>query len=212
MLRLLAVDLGSSKAGWAYYVGPELLSAGTWDLEPKRHQSRGMRWLRLRAALESVPDVSGLTVELVAYEEVRRHSSRLPGGKEVMNVAAAHAYGAAEGVLLAFCEARGLQFTSVAIGDIKRAATGKGGGAGTDKAAVYDAAAARWPRIFPAQERAPEFDAADAAFIGLATLIELGEAAAAAAPALKVPRPRAVKKGAEPERQPDLFGKDGAGR
>lgn len=211
MLCVLAVDLGSSKTGWAYFAGPELLSAGTWDLEPKRHQSRGMRWLRLRAALDSVLDVSGLAVDLVAYEEVRRHSSRTGDGREIMNVAAAHAYGAAEGCLLAWCEVRNLNFTSTTIGDIKRAATGKGGGAGTDKAAVYDAAVARWPRLFPPRQDGtePEYDSSDAAFIGLATLYELGEAKPAAPPP-PPPKPTRAKKTA-PAGQPDLFGGGGAG-
>jgi Holliday junction resolvasome RuvABC endonuclease subunit len=146
-MNLLAVDLGSSKVGWAYFKSPELIAAGTWNLEPKRHQSPGMRWLRFRACLEETLQVPGFRVDLIAYEEVRRHQG----------VDAAHAYGGAQAHLLAFCEAQKLTYTSVTIADIKRAATGKGGGKGTDKEAVYAAAVARWPRLFP--QGGTDFDA-----------------------------------------------------
>jgi hypothetical protein len=195
-LRLLAVDLGSRLCGWAYFVGPDLVGAGTWDLEPPRHQSRGVRWLRLTANLDAIL-AGGNPVDLVAYEEVRRHES-FPADRKgkagIPNFGAAHAYGGAVATLEAWVARNrapgcppddGMQVTSVTIADIKRAATGKGGGKGTDKEAVYLAAERRWPRHFQVGNR-QEYDAADAAFVGLAALIELG-IVAADAPAPKVP-------------------------
>lgn len=195
-LHLLAVDLGSRLVGWAYFVGPDLIGAGTWDLEPPRHQSRGVRWLRLTAALDAIV-AGGNPVDLVVFEEVRRHKSfprDRKGKAPIPNFAAAHAYGGAMAHLEAWVERQrppgclpdeGMQISSVAIADIKRAATGKGGGKGTDKAAVYEAAERRWPRHFQIGDK-PEFDAADAAFIGLAALIGFG-IVPAEAPVLKVP-------------------------
>jgi len=203
-LHILAVDLGSRLCGWAYFVGPDLVGAGTWDLEPPRHQSRGVRWLRLTANLDAIV-AGGNPVDLVVFEEVRRHESfpkDRKGKAGIPNFAAAHAYGGAKAHLEAWVERsrppgcppdEGMQISSVTIGDIKRAATGKGGGIGTDKAAVYEAAEKRWPQHFQPGDR-PEYDAADAAFLGLAALIELGIVPAAApeplVPTLGIARPK----------------------
>lgn len=55
------------------------------------------------------------------------------------------------------------------ISDVKRAATGKGGGKGTAKADMLRAARARWPHLVFEDD-----NAADAAFIGRALRVELG--------------------------------------
>jgi Holliday junction resolvasome RuvABC endonuclease subunit len=91
-----------------------------------------------------------------------------------MNTDAAHAYGAAEGILLAWCAENGLEVKSQPIASVKAAATGKGGGPGTGKEEVLAAARVRWGGV----HAFPGYDAADAAFIGLAALIELGMAPA----------------------------------
>jgi Holliday junction resolvasome RuvABC endonuclease subunit len=170
-VKVFAVDLGAKLTGWAVLSGTlppgrELLSVGTWHLEPKgRTQTPGVRWLRLRTYLDQVLDVSRIAPDLVAYEEVRNHTSRAAGGRPTFNVSAAHAYGAAEGVLLAWAAARGLEVLSVPVADIKRAALGKGGGKGTGKAEVLAAARERWPF-----HRFETDDAADAAWIGVAAV------------------------------------------
>lgn len=170
-MRVFAVDLGSRLTGWAVLDGAlrpgrELLSAGVWHLEPRgRTQSPGVRWLRLRTLLDQVLDVSRVAPDVVAYEEVRNHTSRAAGGRPTFNVNAAHAYGAAEGCLLAWTAARELEVVSVPVAEIKRAALGKGGGKGTGKPEVLAAARARWPH-----HRFPTDDVADAAFIGVAAL------------------------------------------
>ncbi|HAX82405.1 MAG TPA: hypothetical protein DCY40_07560 [Actinobacteria bacterium] len=170
-MKVFAVALGSRLVGWAVLDGAlrpgrELLSAGVWDLQPTaRTQSPGVRWLRLRANLDNVLDVSGIRPDVVAYEEVRNHTSRTAGGRPTFNVNAAHAYGASEGCLLAWVAARGLEVVSVPVAEIKRAALGKGGGKGTGKAEVLAAARARWPH-----HRFHTDDVADAGYIGVAAL------------------------------------------
>lgn len=161
-MKIFAVDLGSERCGWAYLDGSDLLSVGVWRLRTKRVQSWGVRWLVFERRLAEVVQVSGLTIDLVAFEEVRNHSSR-SAGRTRMNVDAAHAYGAAKGHLLAWCERHGMEFTGVTVQDVKYAAVGKRGGRGTSKDDVLAAARERWPRhLFETD------DAADAAFIGIA--------------------------------------------
>src|SRR6201999_495048 len=93
------------------------------------------------------------------------------GGKPAFNVDAAHAYGGGEAILLAFCAEHGIELISVTVAAVKNAA-GKGGGPGTDKDAVLEAAEERWGGL----HLFPTYDAADAAFIGLAAMIGLGKA------------------------------------
>jgi hypothetical protein len=182
---LLAIDLGARLAGWAYYRDAALVQCGTWDIEPPRGSSIGIRWLRFVAHLDTLADAN--PVDIVAYEQVSRHEG----------TSAAHAYGGAKSHLEAWIARRrgpdlppdqGLQVTSVTVADVKLAAVGKGGGPGTDKAAVHAAAEARWPDHFR-PGKAPEFDRADAAFIGRAALMQLG-AIPRPAPALKAPKAR----------------------
>lgn len=189
-MRIFAVDLGSDRAGWAYLdtearAGRELLSAGLWRLQTARTESKGVRWLRFRRLLDEAVDISRLRIDLVAYEEVRNHgSSRMvsdrktgrPRREVMFNVAAAHAYGAAEAELLAWCEGRRLEFASVTVAEIKSAATGKGGGKGTAKGDVLAAAARRWQRATFETD-----DVSDAAFIALAACRKFAPASPAAA-------------------------------
>ena len=154
-MKIFALDLGSIRTGWAYFDGPSLLSVGVWELTSRRQESWGVRWLRLTQLLGDVNTVSRLEIDLVAFEEVRRHQG----------VDAAHAYGAAKGVLLAWCELQRLEFCSVPIAALKRAAVNKGGGSGTGKKEVLAAARERWPH-----HKFKTDDASDAAFVGLAAL------------------------------------------
>lgn len=210
--RLLAIDLGSRRVGWSYFRGAELLSVGAWELDTKRTESPGFRWIRLRSYLDSVLEVSRLRIDVLAYEEVRNHVSRGKGGRPSFNVSAAHAYGAAEGVLLAWADEKRLHYSSVTVQAVKAAATGLGGGKGTDKEAVLAAARKRWPAQFSrlsdhAYEREPPYDEADAAMIGLAMLIQLGDAAATPPPpkAPKEPKPKAQKRAVKAPATATLF-------
>jgi len=125
-MKILAIDLGT-QCGWA--ISP--LESGTGDLSNrKRRSGYGMVYLRFRSALDQV---LGL-VDLVVYEEVRRH----------MGVTAAHRYGGLEAILTEECESRELNYESVPVADIKRMATGKGN---SKKDKMIEAAELKWPNI-----------------------------------------------------------------
>lgn len=183
--RVFGVDLGSEVVGWSYFDGDRLLAAGSWRLVQHHKESWGLRWMRLRQRLDAVLDVSRYRIDLVFYESIIYHIGQ--GGKP--NFYAAQAYGAAKAELAAWCEQRKIEWSGVGIHDIKKAATGRGAGAGTDKEAVWLAARARWPHV-----AFDEYDASDAAFIGLAGLIGLG----LAKPILQ-PKAPAVKRTKKPK-------------
>lgn len=206
-LRVLSIDLGGERVGRSFFKSepgrePQLLDVGVWLIQHRsRTESPGVRWLRLRQYLDEVFTVSGLRPDLVAYEEVRSHTSHRPGGPPTFNVFAAHAYGAGQGILLAWCAQNGLEVKSQPIATIKAAATGKGGGPGTDKAAVLAAARLRWPF-----NEFVDDNASDSAFIGLAALIELGRAQATKAP--EKPRSHSKPKKKLYPTGPGLFDKE----
>lgn len=210
--RLLAVDLGSRRVGYSYFRGAELVMVGAWELETKRTESPGFRWIRFRSFLDSIVEVSRLRIDVLAYEEVRNHVSPGKGGRPSFNVSAAHAYGASQAILLSWADGRRIPYSSVTIAAVKAAATGLGGGKGTDKDSVLAAARARWPRQMElATSRVRNFespyDEADAAMVGLAMLIQLGEAPATARPpkAPKEPAQKAQKRAAKKPATGTLF-------
>lgn len=91
-----------------------------------------MRLVRLVAHLDKILRLS--QPDLVVVEEVRRHAG----------TQAAHVYGALVGRVQEECERRRITYSSVPVSDVKREATGKGGGKGADKAAMIAAANERW--------------------------------------------------------------------
>ena len=94
-----------------------------------------MRYLRLQHWLnETKPD-------LVVYEEVRAHKG----------ATAAQVYGGIIGVIGAFCESRDIPYTAIPVGTIKKHATGKGN---SNKAAMIDAAKAKWGDTVTAHDQA----------------------------------------------------------
>lgn len=134
MRRILALDLGT-KCGWA--LGGEFgrrVASGTWILAPERQrrfEGGGMRWLRLRQFLDETMFSDATAPQQVVFEEVRRH----------MGVDAAHAYGAALGIVTSWCEGLVLPYRAVPVGTIKKFATGKGNAL---KLAMIAAAKIRW--------------------------------------------------------------------
>lgn len=125
-MRILSLDLGTRTGYAVSSVGPPHF--GTLDLRPRRFEGGGMRYLRFRHQLaELLPGV-----DLVVYEEVRRH----------LGTDAAHVYGGLVAVLTEECERREIPYEAVPVGTIKRHATGKGN---ADKAAMVEAACRRWP-------------------------------------------------------------------
>lgn len=189
--RLVAVDLGSAFAACARFSGENLLWAKTWKLRSKKSEHPGAKWERFWNLLQALEPPS-----YVAYEKVQAHTSSgvkcqkcgtikstIGAGRSLkcakcksrakliqrMNVDAAHAYGAGEALLLAWSYRLAVVPLEIHTSAVKLAAVGKGGGFGTAKADVLAAARSRWPAV--------EFethDAADAAFVGLAALYDLG--------------------------------------
>lgn len=127
-MRILALDLGTA-CGWAAGSPDSRPLSGVLDLRPGRYSGGGMRFVRFRSALRDL--LQG--IELVAFEEVRRH----------LGVDAAHVYGGLLAVLTEECESRSpkIPYEGVPVATIKRHATGRGN---ADKDAMTAAACRKW--------------------------------------------------------------------
>jgi Holliday junction resolvasome RuvABC endonuclease subunit len=73
-----------------------------------------MRLIKFRRRLDELHKAWGITH--VGYEEVRAHAG----------VTAAHCYGALMGILMIWCEERGIPYEAVPVGTLKKFWTGKG--------------------------------------------------------------------------------------
>lgn len=111
---VLALDLGTN-TGWALQAADGLTVSGTEIFRQDRWSGGGMRYLRFRHWLGEVATNTG-GIELVVYEEVRRHAG----------TDAAHVYGGFLATLTAWCEDRSVAYEGVPVGTWKRYATGKG--------------------------------------------------------------------------------------
>lgn len=132
-MKILGIDPGTS-CGWALLDDDGSVAGfGTWDLSTKRHEGAGMRYLRLRRYLEEV--VSGVVrgVELVAYEEVRRH----------LGTSAAHVYGGVISQVQAVCEHAKVPYIGLPVASVKKTATGRGN---VGKPEMIAAALSKWGR------------------------------------------------------------------
>ena len=127
-LAMLALDLGTI-TGFALRGADGAITSGTAEFRLDRWQSGGMRFLRFRHWLTEVKHQAG-GVDLVVYEQVRRHAG----------VDAAHVFGGWLAILTAWCDHHGIAYQGVPVGTIKRHVTGKGN---ADKAAVIAAIRAR---------------------------------------------------------------------
>ena len=105
-----------------------VLCAGFAGCTPEEARG-GMRFLRFKHWLTEIKHQAG-GVDLVVYEQVRRHAG----------VDASHAYGGWLAILTAWCDHHGIAYQGVPVGTIKRHVTGKGN---ADKAAVIAAIRAR---------------------------------------------------------------------
>jgi crossover junction endodeoxyribonuclease RuvC len=120
-MSVLTLDLGT-QTGWAIHNQEKnKTQSGTVSFQTKRHEGAGMRFLQFRRWLDSLGDVTE-----VYFEEVRRHAG----------TTAAHVYGGFMATLTAWCESRGVPYSSVPGAVIKKSATGKGN---ANKAAVIAA-------------------------------------------------------------------------
>jgi Holliday junction resolvasome RuvABC endonuclease subunit len=108
-----ALDLGTT-TGWAVSLPSGQIISGSRSFKPGRYEGGGMRFVRFTAWLD---EQNGLyPIGMLAFEEVRRHSS----------TDAAHVYGGLMATLTAWCEARLKPYQGVPVGTIKKHVTGKG--------------------------------------------------------------------------------------
>ena len=63
-MKILALDFGSAKTGWAHSDGP----SGVWDLSIRRDESGGMRLIRFESKLKEI--IKGLGIDLIVFEAV----------------------------------------------------------------------------------------------------------------------------------------------
>lgn len=155
-MLILAIDPGKT-CGWALLEDGRRIESGVWKLEPKRHESRGMAFLRLRARLREV--LGAWPIDAVAYEEVASHKG----------TAAAHWYGGIVAHVQAECLSAepSVPYTGIPVATIKRRATGKGN---AGKPAMLAAARERWPEV-------ETHDEADALWCGVCLAEDVGAAA-----------------------------------
>lgn len=84
----------------------------------------------LNALLDPRPDV-------VLYEDVKAHASTEAG----------HVYGGFRAILQVHCKRLGVEYVPVGVWEIKRIATGAGGGKKAGKEQMIEAARHRWPHM-----------------------------------------------------------------
>jgi len=125
---ILALDLGTS-TGWALRTADGLITSSTVCFRPRRFDGGGMRYLRFTNWLSELDRLSG-PIAAIWFEEARRHAG----------TDSAHVYGGLMATLTAWCELRGVPYEGIAVGTIKRFATGKGN---APKEAMIAAARAR---------------------------------------------------------------------
>lgn len=110
-MNILGLDLGDHMGVCVALDGQ--FTPSTIHLDQECH-SRGLKLLRFSSTLDRL--LSHHKIDLVAYEDVRGHKGTL----------AAHAYGAYKYTLTAKCESLGIECVPVAVGTLKKFATGSG--------------------------------------------------------------------------------------
>lgn len=148
-MRILSIDPGTH-CGYAVWQDGSFIASGVWDLSSRRHEGGGMRLLRFERHFTDA--VVG--VNLIAYEEVRRHAG----------TDAAHIYGALTGIIQKQGELCGVPYYGIPVGTIKKFATGKGN---ADKAKMIAAGEELWGEVLPEDE-------VDARFVALVAAKEYG--------------------------------------
>lgn len=130
---ILALDLGSN-CGYSILdvprpVPPNIKAircqSGLWDLRIQKGDSGGVRFMTFKRFLSEVePDI-------IAYEKVL---FRQKGG------AAAELYGGLVAIVKVYCEEQKIECVGFDTSQVKKRAVGKGGGKGTGKPEVTEAA------------------------------------------------------------------------
>ncbi|WP_136646574.1 crossover junction endodeoxyribonuclease RuvC [Tabrizicola sp. YIM 78059] len=111
---ILALDLGTS-TGWALRSHDGLITSGTVSFRRGRFDGGGMRYLRFSNWLTEIDRLSG-PIAAIWFEEVRRHAG----------TDAAHVFGGLLATLTTWAELRGIPYSGVPVGTIKKHATGRG--------------------------------------------------------------------------------------
>jgi hypothetical protein len=111
MRSILALDLGTN-CGWALRTFAGKVCYGTQSFKVGKYDGGGMRYLKFRNWLDEITP----GVQHIAYEAVRRH----------IGTDAAHVYGGLMATLTAWCEENKIPYEGVAVGTIKKHATGRG--------------------------------------------------------------------------------------
>lgn len=111
---ILALDLGTT-TGWALRSLDGLTTSSTVSFRPGRFDGGGMRFLRFTNWLTELDRLSG-PIAAIWFEEVRRHAG----------TDAAHVFGGLLATLTTWAELRGIPYSGVPVGTIKKHATGRG--------------------------------------------------------------------------------------
>lgn len=122
-MRILAIDPGTL-CGWAITDQ----ESGVWNLRPARDEGQGKRYLLFERKFAAAVNAD---VDLVVYEDVKRHSG----------TQAAHVYGGLVAILQKVCEQHGVPYKGIGVSTIKKHATGKGN---AKKGAMVQAARRKW--------------------------------------------------------------------
>ena len=173
---ILGLDLGSS-FGYALITdGGDIVDSGAWKFvnrkgrKTKPDDHPGKRFLdaqtRLNNYFNDFENNDGL---VIAYEIVHGHKGNATNGGRggSSGVAAAHLWGAWQGLLLSVCAANNLPVTGYHVGTVKKTA----GHGNMSKQGMIDAAKERWEQV-PESE-----DEADALWVAETHRLRLGGAA-----------------------------------
>ena len=106
-MKILALDV-ATKTGWCHAE-----ESGTWDFNPKRDESKGMRLVKFKAKVYDV--INGEGINLVVFE-------RTAGAHKNALIVQAELHG----VLKELCEQLKVDYRAYSAGEIKKFATGKG--------------------------------------------------------------------------------------
>ena len=156
----IGIDPGSW-CGWSVLNDAgDRYGSGVWNLNARRHEGGGMRYLRARRYLVELLRMWGQEDIALAYEEVAHHAGTI----------AAHVYGGVVAVVTAACEEHAVAYRAIPVGTVKKAATGKGN---SSKNLVAASAIERWQmtHLDPTKDRA--CDETDALWIAEALRLEI---------------------------------------
>lgn len=107
-IRILAID-PATQCGWA--TSEKVF--GCWDLSVRRDESNGMKLLKLESNLEKILQVHG--IDVIAYERpAGQYKNAIIHQSELI------------GIIVRFCEVKGIQYRSYSATEIKKFATSKG--------------------------------------------------------------------------------------